>query len=318
MIDPASQNSSFSLQSPGFQFALDSTSIGAFKTCPRYYQLSIVEGWRQRLESPHLTFGILLHGAREGYEHALAKGATHDEALDKVLEWLLKSTWDRELGRPWISDHPIKNRKTLIQTVVWYLDDKAKDDPLRTMLLGNGKPAVELSFRFDSGVRSSKGEAVVLCGHLDRIASLNSLFYIPDIKTSGSAVDGKWARQFSPNNQFSLYSVAGKVAFGVEVEGLIVDGIQVGVGFARFQRHLVPRTEAQLNEWMTEFGYVVEEMEASASRGHWRMNETACDKYGGCPFRDVCSRSPSAREKWLEASYQRKIWNPLEVRGNSE
>src|SRR5215471_9002602 len=137
MIDPSNENNSFSRTTPGMQFAVDSTSIGAFKTCPRYYQYTVAMGLRSRAESPHLTFGILLHQAREHYEHAKSAGLCHDDALDKVLDFVLCNSWDRELRRPWISEHNIKNRKTLVQTIVWYLDDKANNDSLETVQLAN-------------------------------------------------------------------------------------------------------------------------------------------------------------------------------------
>jgi hypothetical protein len=42
------------------------------------------------------------------------------------------------------------------------------------------------------------------------------------------------------------------------------------------------------------------------------MNDTACDKYGGCEFREVCSKSPSVRDKFLKADFkQEEPWNPL-------
>jgi len=315
MIDPAEFNSSFSKKLPFMQLALDSTSIGAYKTCPKYYQYSIIEGWQSKELSPHLTFGLLLHAAREGYEKAKVAGLSHDDAIDQVLDFLLKATWDRDLGRPWISQHNLKNRKTLIQTAIWYLDAKAKDDPLETVILSNGKPAVELSFRFDTGIKVG-GEAIIACGHLDRLAKLNEHVYVPDIKTSSSEVNAKWLSQFSPHNQFSLYTVAGKVAFGFDVEGVIVDGIQVGVGFARFQRHLVGRDESTLSEYMGTFADVVEEMTRSAERQHWRMNDKACDMYGGCAFRQVCAKSPASREPLLKLQFAKRVWDPLQIRGD--
>lgn len=318
ILDPSSINTSFSKKLPGMQLAIDSTSLGLFKTCPFKYQLEIVEGWQARQESQHLTFGILLHQAREGYEHSKAKGRNHEECLDDALNYLLRATWNQELGRPsWISTDPYKNRLTLIQTAVWYLDDKARDDPLETVLLENGKPAVELSFRFPSGVQTRQhAEDIVLCGHLDRIARLNDLYYIPDIKTSKNDVTKpSFANGFSPDNQFSLYSIAGKVAFGFEVEGLMVDGVQVGVGFARFQRSLVPRTPAVLEEWLRDFAYYVEQMELCATRQWWPKNDKSCSMYGGCQFRETCSRSPASRQKWLEVEFRKRVWDPLIARG---
>src|ERR1035437_9537119 len=141
----AKGNSSFSQTTPNFQFAIDSTSLGAAKQCPRYYYYSIVRGLQSRVESPHLVFGLHLHAAREHYEHNRAAGMGHEDNLDNCLDFSLRATWNTELNRPWLSGHEKKNRKTLIQTIVWYLDEQAATDNLETVVLANGKPAVELS-----------------------------------------------------------------------------------------------------------------------------------------------------------------------------
>ena len=70
-VNPAARgNSSFSTRLPGFQLAIDSTSLGEFKLCPRRYYYSILRGLGPRGGSVHLTFGIWMHTAREKYEVA--------------------------------------------------------------------------------------------------------------------------------------------------------------------------------------------------------------------------------------------------------
>jgi hypothetical protein len=55
-------------------------------------------------------------------------------------------------------------------------------------------------------------------------------------------------------------------------------------------------------------------MEEYAKEGYWPQNDTACDKYGGCRFRGVCSRSPSVRQAFLDSDFRREMWNPLDTR----
>jgi len=305
-------NTSFSQILPGLQLGVDSTSLGAFKTCPRYYQLSIVEGWQPKDQSVHLTFGIHLHKARESYERAKAEGQGHDDALDLVLDEALRGTWDRGLKRPWISDHKLKNRDTLLRTIVWYLDQFGQNDPFETVILSNGKPAVELSFKFDSGYKSeATGESFVLCGHLDRLAKYGDNYYIPDIKTTGSTMNGFFFDGFSPDNQFSLYTFASKVVFNFDVRSLVVDGIQIAVGFSRCERGLVQRPPAVIAEWYQELGHWLAQMELCAEREHWPMNDKACGNYGGCRFRKVCSKPPSQRKAHLESEFTKRVWDPF-------
>ena len=63
------------------QHLWDSTSLGALKQCPRYYELSIVRGYAPRALAVDLRFGLLMHSARERFYRARAQGTGHDEAL---------------------------------------------------------------------------------------------------------------------------------------------------------------------------------------------------------------------------------------------
>ena len=158
------------------------------------------------------------------------------------MKYVLTITWDEKKNRPWISDDPNKNRLTLLRSVVWYLLQFA-DDPIETVRLANGKPAVELSFRFDSGYTTSNGENILLCGHLDRLAMLNNKAFVLDRKTTKSTINSSFFDKFSPDNQMTLYAIAGKVVYNIQIEGIIVDGAQIAQSFTRFLRGTVPRSE---------------------------------------------------------------------------
>lgn len=315
--DLVQTNSSFSSELLGMQLFIDSTSLGEAKTCLRKYYLSIIWGYQPKAQRVDLEFGILIHSAREFYDRARASGAEHEDALSSVVKWALLSTWNRVLGRPWITDDPNKNRATLIRSIVWYLDQLGKDDPLKTVLDASGKPLVEISFRFDSGFRtSSLGEQITLCGHGDKVASLNEDHYWVDVKSTKHALDAKYFSQYAPNNQMSLYDIAGTVILQKATKGVIIDALQVGATFTRAKRHFVPKDTAQRSEWLAGFGFYAEMLEKAAVDKHWPMNESSCGLYFGCQFRNVCSRSPSSRETWLRADFTRRVWDPLLRRGD--
>lgn len=310
-----SQNSAFSKELPGLQLAWDSTSLGLLKECPYKYFLSIILGYQSRGDNIHLTFGLHYHAALERYDHAKFAGATHDEAQRAALRYILQATWNREGKRPsWASDDPNKNRFTLARTVVWYLEEFA-NDPVETVRLTNGKPAVELSFRFETSYKATTGETFLLCGHLDRVGTLNGETYILDRKTSKSTLGRYFFEKFSPDNQFTLYMLAGKLAYALPVRGMIVDAAQVGATFSRFERGFISRTESQLEEYYEDLGYWIENAQRYAEAQHWPLNEKACGNYGGCPYRKICSRSPETRETWLKAEFSKRVWDPLQTRG---
>lgn len=313
-----SENTAFSQALPGLQLAVDSTSLGAFKTCPRLYYYSIICGWQAKTTSVHLVFGNLVHKTDEVYQHGKALGLPHEEALAEAIHWLLKATWVRALARAWISGDATKNRLTCLRSMVWYLDTYGDNDPLKTLILADGKPAMELSFRFDSGYTfQTTGEKAILCGHLDRVASLGDDYYIPDKKTTGYQIDPGYFSKFTPDNQFSLYTLAGQVAFATPVKGVILDAMQIQVHGTKFQRGLILRSSGQIAEWTEDTFQVLSEMEQAAASGHWRQNDKACHNQFGrpCDFRDVCSRPPGAREQWLQATFKKRVWDPLLRRG---
>jgi hypothetical protein len=307
-------NSAFSTKQPNLQLAWDSTSLGRLKTCPRYYQFTMVQGYNSLSDNPHLIFGQIYHAALEGYDHAVFGGADHEEALLLATHYALKASWDKTKKRPWTSGDPNKNRETLIRSVVWYLD-RFQDDPLKTVRLANGKPAVELSFRFQADGISNQltGEDFILCGHLDRVAELNDHIFIADRKTTKNTLDDNYFSQYSPDNQFSLYSMAGKIVYNMPVAGVIVDAAQVAVTFTRFARGIVYRTDSMIEAWYRDLSHWLGLAQYFASQNYWPQNDKACFR---CAFRPICSKGPETQEQWLRASFPVSAWDPLVIRGD--
>src|SRR6266446_4335580 len=182
------------------QYAWDSTSLGYLKICPRLYQYHIIEGWEPKEESIHLRFGQEYHQAIYDYEVARASGFSFEDAARLVVQLLLTRIkgWDPD---PTLRPFPHKNKDQLLHLVVAYLDE-FRDDPCKTLILENGKPAVELSFKFqlDWGPRAQTstvtntddiighGQPYLLCGHLDRVVTYNDTIFVVDHKTSTSAL----------------------------------------------------------------------------------------------------------------------------------
>jgi len=294
------------------QWAWDSTSLGWLKECPRKYQYHMIEQWRGRGESIHLEYGILYHAALEEYDRKkLEKGMSHDDAVRGVVRELLTKTW-RE-GLPWrgAKDLPaddkasLKSRENLVRTVVWYLN-KFKDDPAKTsMHTVTGKPMVDLHFQFEIEGGYS------LCGYLDRVVEFQEQPFVMDRKTTTSTLGSYYFDQYDPDNQMSLYTVASQIAFHTPVKGVIVDAAQIAVGFSRFVRSFVFKTADQIDEWMKDLYVWLEQARVYAERGYWPQNDKSCHKYGGCAFREICSKSPSVRDRFLDTHFERQPWNPL-------
>lgn len=300
------KGSQFSPTIPGFQLYWDSTSLGALKACPRKYYYSLILQSSVRQESAHLIFGLHYHKSLETYDHLRAEGHSHDSAVIGALRCALTISWG------WQSDIPEKTRETLIRTVCWYLEQFATD-PIETVRLANGKPAVELSFRFQV---TEEEESIFLCGHLDRLGLWADQVYVLDRKTTKGALSPSYFQQYTPHNQFSLYTIAASVISGKPSAGLIVDAAQIGVNFSRFQRTPVPRTSDQNEEWLKDTLVHIDNAKRFAKDKYWPMNDTACSMYGGCPFRELCAKPPASRQVWEKTLLKPHPWNPLQVRGD--
>src|SRR5208282_4852380 len=150
-------------------------------------------------------------------------------------------------------------------------------------------------------------------GHMDRLVRFNDRLWVSDLKSTRHSLDSTYFAQYTPDNQMSAYSVAGKVVLNEPAAGIILDAAQVGVGFSRFARGLVYRTTAQLEEWLHGIEVLLHQYEEYARAQFWPQNEKSC---WGCSFRPICARSPQVRENWLKSDFVERQWNPLEVRGD--
>lgn len=366
-LDP---RASFSKFRPNLQIAWDSVSLGALKACPRYYQLTILEGWRGKTQSHHLRYGQLYHRALEVYDHKIAEGMEHESAVrfclrdlaegcqdwepfdvvqvderhvygethdgarlryskitfqgedteklavDKLIGW-----WDPSAG---LSEKKAKeNTKTipaLFRTVIWYLEQFGPNDASKTVILSNGKPAVELSFRYEFGLTLSTGEEALHSGHLDRLVELSGDRYVADRKTTQTTINGNssWGyfAKYSPDNQMTGYTFASKVALGIPAVGVIIDAAQIAKGFSRFERGITVRSEGQLEEWHRDTSWWIKQADQFSQDNYWPMNDTACDRFGGCPMRGICSKDPKVRNIFLASDFIQQPWDPLKIRGD--
>lgn len=313
----------FSTKTRNFQTTWDSTSLGWLKDCPRLYYYQMIEGWAPQGYNIHLTFGSLYAYGVEHYARYRADHLTHDQATLGMMRAVLQKAghrdpetdewvpWDPPAGHP---DANIKNRYTLIRSLVWNVEDRLSS-PYQTMIKENGRPAVEESFNFYAF--DIDDEPIHFAGHLDEVVEdiADKSLWVADDKTTKGPIEANYFRQYAPHNQVSLYSVAGKVVLKAPIKGVLIRAAQIGVTFTRFAARPIPRPPAVLDEWFNETQYWIGQAKSFAELDYWPMNDKSCGNFGGCPFIGVCSKSPSHRKAWLEDGFVKREWNPLVPRG---
>ena len=329
LLTPTTTQSCF-LPGTKIQFAWDSTSIGLIKTCPRLYQYTMIDGYRPKGESIHLRFGGEFHQALWDYDTSRAAGIPHDDAVHDTIRELLIRTADFRPD-PDTKAGRYKSREALIRAVILDLDHR-RNDNMKTYILSNGKPAVELSFRFELGFgpyfyddsRDTDPQApqpYLLCGHLDRVcADPSGDLFVEDHKTTTTTPGDYFFNQFEPSNQMSLYSYAGQIVLGAPIRGVAINAVQLLMTdpHARFVRGFTFRNKDQLEEWLVDLSRWLQLAGWYATNKEWPQNDTACDKFGGCRFREVCAKSPSVRHIYLNSNFDKlpeeERWNPLRSR----
>lgn len=309
------------------QVAWDSTSLGWLKTCPRMYQYCMIEGWKPKDLKPDLFFGLIFAEVCQGYQKSVFQGISHDDAVFDMVKHAHARSWD------WESEHKYKNKYTLVEAIITYLDQWV-DDPAKTVQLADGTPAVELSFKFqlDWGPQAAEmvadevsavpggvinmrlSQPYILCGHLDRIVDYHGAILWMDQKTTRSSLTSSYFDQYHPNNQMTLYTLAAGVIYDQPIHGGIIDAVQIMLDQPhRCVRGMTYRTPGELDEWLQDLQQWFSLAEFYAETNYWPKNDTACDKFGGCQFKQVCNKDPSVRPAFLKSSFTKDgpRWNPL-------
>lgn len=208
-----------------------------------------------------------------------------------------------------------KNRETLIRAVAWYCLDQPErlEDGLHPYVFPNGKIAVEQSFVVPTGWKTGTGEDILLCGHLDYIGELGEARFVVDNKSTTKTLGGKFYQGYSPHMQFDTYDLVGSMLFpDLDIQGVMIDAVQVLVEGVQFGRMPYYKSEAQREEHLQTIRYWVRQAEEFATAGHWPMNKRNC---WVCPFAKVCSLDPKDRPAALDGAFKRRErWNPLRER----
>lgn len=305
-----------SFDSQGVQFAWDSTSLDAASACLRKYYYSIICNFQSDATSVHLLFGGIYAKALETFYKLRAEGASIDDALRVVCRLALVASYQyKEDGTP---TGPIpfldncKTRLSLLRSIIWYIDTYGEEpaDGLRTYILADGRPAVELSFAVEFA------DGLLWCGHLDRVVSHGDALYWSDNKTTKSSLGPHYYAGFAPHNQFMGYTYAGQIVLHSPIRGGIIDAAQIGANFTRFERVPITFSKEQIEEWREQALYHIEAARRATLEGYFPMNLASCGNYGGCPFRLLCARSPHGREPFLRGNFRERAepWDPINPR----
>lgn len=288
----------FSATLPELQLFWDSTSLRSLLRCPREYYYRIIRGMVTRHAKLDLEFGIAYHAALEAGDHVRAAGGSVPEQIHESAT--------RALARDEFENYTKeKNRFTLVRSVIWYYAQPR----LPKIVMLNGKPLIEASFRFALDQVASTGENFGMCGHLDGVVEEpEGLIYVNERKTTKSYLSSQYWEGFSPDAQISTYALASRIVFPFDVRGVIVDAVSTTENYSDFASMPINRSQDVLEEFQHDLAIALRLADQYAQARYWPKNEANCRL---CPFKKVCSAAPVIREEQLNAEFIHQPWNPL-------
>lgn len=302
-------NGAFSSKNPLLQNIWDATSLGTLKECPRKYYLQVVRGYTAKKDALALAFGIALHEGLENFYKRKAKGVAFDENVHITIGELMRHPLRKNIDS---FEDKKRNSFTLVNSVLEYLDHY-KDEPCETVVFSDGSVGVELHFQFETGIKNSYGEAISIAGHIDRLVRQDLGIFITDHKTTVSPLTQYYFEQYNPDNQMTIYTIAGDICFATPIKGVVVDAINISKG--EFSRQLTLRSKEICEEWLAEMEYWFRIAEFFATRGVFPANDKSCNKYSGCPFKEYCTAPRGLREQILQEDFVKRVWDPSKPRG---
>jgi hypothetical protein len=151
----------------------------------------------------------------------------------------------------------------------------------------------------------------------------NNLLMPVDHKTK-DGIDKNIETIWKPHSQtqgyiFAVNSIAKQLGYDVIVDRCVINvaaRLEPGPTSkrqSRFHRVRPHYNQAEMLEWRDDIMLKATNLKHALQRSRFERHDTSCHLYGGCYFRDVCSRPPSNRDLVLKTDFVKtEPWSPYE------
>jgi len=297
-------------------FYIDYSMFSTYLTCPELYRLQYAEHLRAKVTAPALDFGSAFHKALETWR--LTGSTASGEAA--FIQYCI----DNRAALP-ISIHDDEKRSVERGLAIFNGYVRRWANELYDIYIDpNGKPFVEVPFRIYLGDWAHKGSIrpTYLVGRIDMIVRSRTTgkLYNWETKTTSMGLSN-FQRHARPNHQITIYEMALRDVFGLEVAGTVWDmifissrkpspkhplGIDIDNDYARVETRRTERHFAKLLQDICDTLDVILSREPSVL---WPQNmPKACYMYGGCPMLSVCDSHHNP--DLISTNFEVKPWEP--------
>lgn len=290
-----------------FPTVLDSTILGAFRSCPQKAFLAYFNHWKPQSESVHLIAGAAYaHGLEIARTAFYVEGKHPDDALAEGITALLKSYGDFSCP-PESAKSPVRMAGAL---EFYFSQYPLGTDLAVPMTLPGGKRGIEFSFLEPLGVNHPEtGDPLLYSGRMDMLVDFEGMKLGEDDKTT-SSLGASWSNQWQLRSQFTGYCWGAQQA-GIELNGFLIRGVAILKTKYDTQQAITYRPAWQIDRWLNQTQRDIRRMIEMWNSGYFDYNlDHACTEYGGCQFTSVCQmREPEAL---LSSRFERRRWDPVE------
>lgn len=290
---------------PPFPSVIDATQIATLRSCLRKMELQYVNHWKPKGESIHLHAGAAFARGLE-----MARRSFYERGFDSEVAIV---HGQRALCEAYGAFEPPEGSSKTLERMMGALDFYFESWPLGEGAephLGAAGRMIEFSFAQPLPfLHPETGDPLIYAGRSDMICDYAGGLYIEDDKTA-SQLGASWSKQWDLRSQFTGYCWAAREA-GMEVNGVLVRGVSILKTKYDKAEAITYRPRWQIDRWL---GQVIRDLGRLAAA--WREGyydyalDHACDEYGGCAFKQICTSEDPA--PWLPMYFEKRIWNPLD------
>ena len=260
------------------------------------YNWTNLQGYKSKTYGMATGFGSAVHEGFEVLDMQKFKGATKEEAVVASTKHVLLE-FGEALNQ---SEDKARGLTAALRAVTWRAEEYW-EDLFEIATMPSGEPCLEMRFEVPFG----NGE-YRFSGRIDKVVQLEGKLYLCDVKTTKSALNSNYFGNFMPNNQVFSYLWAGREVLGLDIAGFIIDGVQTGVHFTRFNRSVYNVPTDLIMEWYKDAMHTLDTSTNYFNKQYYPADFTACNNYGGCRFKEVCSSSPDRRNLFLDNDFDKQ------------
>ena len=307
---------------------IDSHLLKTFRVCEEKYNYFQQKHWVSNTMSAAPAFGIAMHEGIASFRKGKRDGMKYPEAYQTGAKALLEAYK--------------KNMPPDSQSEVAQDDKRSAQNALRIFTghcehyepMGLKYPYVEVPFAMLLGqitqgppqthpsMEKQKMIDVIYVGIIDAIIEWPGSLYVNDIKTTAWILNQNWLDGFQMDQGMIGYIIAARELLGIDTSRALIHAIWVSSPPKTakgkpldeyFHTKELYWDESQLDEWRQNTLNTIQDIETRKLDGKWSMayNE-ACNSFGMCPYRPVCSSPSGAREQLLKMDFHKAIWTPLD------